>query len=65
VKYKTLRELQQACDQARAEGQEPPVLTLDNDDTHAYQDGECVFRMHPADLIEQALDLLGIPRQEA
>jgi hypothetical protein len=63
--YQTLAQLQHACDLARTKGQEPPVLTLDNDDAHAYQGGECVFRMHPADVMEQALNLLRIPHQEA
>jgi hypothetical protein len=65
VKYKTLRELQHACDLARAKGQEPPELTVDNDETFAYADDECVFRMDPQTLLEQALDLLGIPHEEA
>lgn len=64
--YETLAELQHAVTRARACGQEPPVLTVDNDDSYAYDQAEqLVFRMHPADLLEQALDLLGIPHQDA
>jgi hypothetical protein len=36
-------------------------LMLDNDQTTVYQGDDEVFEMHPADLIEQALTLLGIP----
>jgi hypothetical protein len=43
-------------------------LMLDNDSTTVYQesapgadDHECVFEMHPEDLLEQALDMLGVP----
>lgn len=40
---------------------------IDNDDASMYdgddEDGEIVFEMHPADLLEQALDLLGIPHE--
>lgn len=40
-------------------------LWIDNDETFAYQDdGEVeVFSMHPAQLLEECLDLLGIPHQ--
>ena len=64
-RYTTLAELQHAVTRARAAGEEPPSLVLDNDDTFAYQDGECAFRMDPETLLEQALDLLGIPHEEA
>lgn len=63
--YQTLAELQHAVTRTRASGQEPPVLTVDNDETFAYAGDECVFRMDPETLLEQALDLLGIPHQEA
>jgi hypothetical protein len=64
VKYKTLAELKAAVDAGEVAG----TLTVDNDDTYFYtdgDDGDCVFRMHPADLTGQALDLLGIPHEEA
>lgn len=45
-------------------------LMIDNDQVTVYQesapsaeDHEKVFEMHPADLLEQALDLLGIPHE--
>lgn len=63
MKCTTLAELQYAVTHARARGEEPPVLTLDNDEVYAYQGAECVFRSHPDILLEQALDLLGIPHQ--
>jgi hypothetical protein len=65
VKYKNLAELADGSTRTRAEGGEPPVLTVDNDDTQAYEGGECVFRMHPDQVLEQALDLLGIEHGEA
>lgn len=63
--YQTLAELKYACDRARAAGQEPPVVTLDGDTTYAYQGEQCVFH-GPEEhaLLEQALDLLGIPHEE-
>jgi len=38
-------------------------LMLDNDSTSVYDEAAdaTVFEMHPADLIEQALTMLGIP----
>lgn len=36
-------------------------LMLDNDSTSVCQGDDEVFEMHPNDLIEQALTLLGIP----
>jgi len=62
---KTLAELREFCSRARADGGEVPVLTLDNDDTYAYLGEECVFGgTHPHQLLEQALDLLGILHEE-
>lgn len=66
MKYKNLAELKAACEAARAaRAEELPYLVIDNDDTHVYQGGECVFRMDPAEVLEQALDLLAIPHEEA
>jgi hypothetical protein len=59
--YKTLAELQQAV---RA-GEVTEPLVLDNDETAAYQGEECVFRMDPDTLLEQALDMLGIAHEPA
>jgi hypothetical protein len=62
-----LSEFKIYCDRARAAGDEPPTLMIDNDDTHVYdpeeEDGPPIFEMHPAELLEQALDLLGIPHE--
>jgi hypothetical protein len=59
--YATLEELQKAYKGARL----GESLQLDNDTTHVYagpdDDAECVFEMHPAELLEQALNLLHIP----
>ena len=43
-------------------------LVLDNDNTVLYpadEEADADFRMHPADLLEQALDLLGIDHENA
>jgi hypothetical protein len=69
MQYKTLEEFKIFCDRERAVGHEPPTLMIDNDDTSAYdddlindgEDSEIVFEMHPDQLLEAALDLLGIP----
>lgn len=59
AKYKTLAELQRAYD--RGDVTEP--LMLDNDDTNAYEGDEKVFSAHPDQVLEDALDLLGIPHE--
>lgn len=41
------------------------VLVVDNDSTSVWEEGECIFEMHPADLLTQALDLLEIPNAPA
>lgn len=67
MKYRTLKELKEALDNGEIElNQESDEgLTLESDIAYFYIDDECVFRMHPSDLIEEALDLLGIPWQIA
>jgi hypothetical protein len=65
MRYMTVAELKNACDEARTAGREVPELTLDNDDAPAHEGDECVFRMHPGEVLRQALDLLGIPWGEA
>jgi hypothetical protein len=65
MRYKTLAELRYACERARNMNREIPVLTLDNDTTDAYLADEKVFSMAPDMVLEQALDLLGIPHEEA
>jgi hypothetical protein len=72
MQYKTLAEFKIFCDRERAVGHEPPTLMIDNDDTAAHDDdllndGEDsvrVFEMHPVQLLEEALDLLGIPHDQ-
>ena len=67
MKYKTLNELKEALDkgeiQLNPEGGD--CLMVESDSTCFYIDDECVFRMHPSDLLEEALDLLGIPWETA
>ena len=67
MKYKTLRELKEALDKGEIhlnpEGGD--CLFLESDSTYFYIEDECVFRMHPSDLLEEALDLLGIPWEPA
>lgn len=52
---------------AYADGQIPADarLVIDNDSTSVWVDDEPVFEMHPAELLEEALALLGIPNEPA
>lgn len=63
MKYRTLAQLVAAVKAGRATG----VLAVGNDDTFLYDgdpgEEECVFRMDPGELLEQALDLLGIAHE--
>jgi len=63
TKYKTLKELKDALDKGeiKTDPERGDYLSLENEITCFFVDDECVFRMHPSDLIEEALDLLGIP----
>ena len=72
--YKTLKQLKTAIDSGKLRLTKHDALTIDNDSTYLYlgqeaEDGgtgrECVFSCHPAHLMEQALDLLGIPWENA
>ncbi len=67
TRYITLKELKEALDKGeiKSNPESGDCLTLESDITCFYADDECVFRMHPSDLIEEALDLLGIPWQIA
>jgi len=67
MKYKTLKELKEALDRGEIEiePERGDGLTLESDITYFYVDDECVFRIHPSNLIEEALDLLGIRWQIA
>ena len=59
--YDTVGQLREAYQ--RGEISDP--LMIDNDSTFVYQESgdSDVFEMHPHDLLEQALDLLGIPHE--
>lgn len=65
TKYTTLKELKEALDKGeiKLDPGRGDYLTLESDIAYLYVDDECVFRIHPSDLIEEALDLLGIPWQ--
>lgn len=65
MRYKTLGELRDAY----ARGDVTVPLMIDNDTTGVMNPDEGdqewqLFEMHPAELIEQALDLLAIPHEE-
>jgi hypothetical protein len=62
MKYATLAELREAYRFPEGNGR-PEPLSIDNDSAAAWdEDGEVkVFEMHPAQLMEEALALLGIP----
>jgi hypothetical protein len=64
MRYATLAELHAAYETGKLD--RDCVLWIDNDQTVVHRtagdDYETVFEMHPEDLLEQALDLLGIPR---
>jgi hypothetical protein len=65
MKYDTLKQLQDAFTTGALTADEdgPVTLMLDNDDTFVYVDSEKVFEMHPDDVLDQALSLLGIPHE--
>jgi len=67
VKYDTLKQLKDAFDSGALTTDEdgPVALVLDNDATGVYVGEEHVFEMHPADVLDQALSLLGIPHELA
>jgi hypothetical protein len=67
MQYKTLKELKEALDKGeiQLDQESGDSLIVDSDSTYFYLDDECAFRMHPSDLLEQALDLLGIPWETA
>lgn len=72
-KYKTLKDLKVALDSGELKLKAPrDRLVIDNDVCFLYlhseedeDDATCVFRLHPADLLEQALELMGIPWDNA
>jgi hypothetical protein len=59
LRYPTLAALQAAY----AAGELTEPLMLDNDDTSVYVGDEEVFSAHPQQVLEDALDLLSIPRE--
>lgn len=69
MRYETLAELHLAVHRGDVKG----TLTLDNDSTSFtdvdeetdpdWEHAETVFEMHPEEVLEQALDLLGIPHE--
>lgn len=61
MKYATLAELRAAY--TRGELTDP--ITLDNDNTTVYDGDEKVYEAHPDQVLEDALDLLGIPHEPA
>ena len=67
MKYKTLKELKKALDKGKIQlnPHGGDCLMVDADSTYFYLDDEVVFRMHPSDLLEEALNLLGIPWENA
>ena len=67
MKYKTLTELKNAIDKGEIQvhPEDGDCLMVDADSTYFYLDDEVVFRMHPSDLLEEALNLLNIPWENA
>lgn len=64
MRYETLAELRDAYSAGEVTG----PLMIDNDSAGVYrEDGPdnwvSVFEMHPAELLLQALDLLGVPHE--
>lgn len=71
--YKSLVDLKRAMDSGELK-LDNEHLTIDNDSTYLYlhfenengvEDGECVFEMHPSQLLMEALDILDIPHDYA
>jgi hypothetical protein len=64
AKYPTLKSLQEAFKAGEIPADPEygdPALMLDNDTAGVYVGDEKVFEMHPELILEEALDLLGIP----
>lgn len=59
--YETLQDLVAAVRSGEITG----TLTIDNDETFMYSGDQCVFRMAPDELLEQALDMLSVPHEPA
>lgn len=61
MRYKTLAELVAAVRSGEVLG----TLVIDNDETFLYEGDECVFRMAPDQLLDEALDMLSVPHEPA
>jgi hypothetical protein len=61
MKYSNLEALAAAYKSGELPQDRP--LMLDNDTVSVWNEGDSVFEMHPAELQEQVLDLLGIPHE--
>lgn len=57
MQYNDLAELRDGY----AKGEVTAPLVLDDETTDVCSGGDLLFAMHPAELLEQALRLLGIP----
>jgi hypothetical protein len=62
MEYTTLKELKDAKDSGELKLANNKIV-IDNDQVFLYVDDIKVFDMHPADLLEQALDYLELPHE--
>jgi hypothetical protein len=58
MRFNTLREVADAYKSGELTDED--ILRLDNDRTGLYTGAGKVFDMHPSELLEEALDLLGV-----
>lgn len=63
MKYKTLEQLRDAY--ASGELSQDDVMIIDNDTVFVFENETKVFRSDPDTLLEDALQLLGIPSEGA
>lgn len=59
--YETLSDLVAAVRSGEITG----TLVIDNDETFVYEGDKEVFRMHPSQALEEALDMLSVPHESA
>lgn len=65
MKFETLDALVAAYKSGELDGKESPVV-IDNDSTTVYDDDGCIFNGGvPVELLESALNLLGVPCEPA
>jgi hypothetical protein len=62
VRYETLADLKGAYERGEVSDLDS-VMAVDNDSCRVRAGGSVVFDMHPATVLEQALDLLEIPHE--